>query len=125
MQNNQKEMLLKQIGTNLKKIRIEKGIDVKVLASNLNITHQALHKIESGQTDLNISRIVDLSLALDANYTQVLNLENNSAYTYNQNNGNGNFIQNSTGIFLGNETEKEAIINKLEEVLSTIKKFNV
>ena len=61
MKNFQKGIILKQIGTQLKKWKIENNKTSKEIASFLNITTQAYGNIERGESDICITRLILLS----------------------------------------------------------------
>jgi len=57
----QKGMILKQIGLQLRKWKIENNKTSKDIASLLNITTQAYGNIERGESDICITRLILLS----------------------------------------------------------------
>lgn len=52
---------IKQIGTNLRKIRTDRSLSRPEVAKQLNITIQTLINIEVGKTDINVSRLKQFS----------------------------------------------------------------
>ncbi|TCD08206.1 XRE family transcriptional regulator [Pedobacter frigidisoli] len=52
---------MKSIGENIKKSRVALGLSQAAAAKKLNISTPAFCKIETGQTDLNISRLLQIS----------------------------------------------------------------
>jgi len=52
---------MKSIGDNIKKCRVEAGLSQADVAKLLKISTPAFCKIETGQTDLNISRLLQIS----------------------------------------------------------------
>jgi transcriptional regulator with XRE-family HTH domain len=61
MKEFQKGIILKQIGLQLRKWKIEKNKTSKEIASLLNITTQAYGNIERGECDICITRLILLS----------------------------------------------------------------
>jgi transcriptional regulator with XRE-family HTH domain len=57
----QKEIILQQIGLQLRKWKIENNKTSKEIASLLNITTQAYGNIERGESDICITRLILLS----------------------------------------------------------------
>jgi len=54
---------MKSVGENIKKSRVALGISQAAAAKLLNISTPAFCKIETGQTDLNVSRLFQISTA--------------------------------------------------------------
>lgn len=52
---------MKSIGDNIKQSRVALGLSQAAAAKKLNISTPAFCKIETGQTDLNISRLLQIS----------------------------------------------------------------
>jgi len=52
---------MNNIGDNIKKLRVELGLSQADVATLLKISTPAFCKIETGQTDLNLSRLVQIS----------------------------------------------------------------
>ncbi|RNL56482.1 helix-turn-helix domain-containing protein [Pedobacter jejuensis] len=52
---------MKSIGENIKQSRIELGLSQAEAAKMINISTPAFCKIETGQTDLNISRLLQIA----------------------------------------------------------------
>ncbi|WP_316797344.1 helix-turn-helix transcriptional regulator [Pedobacter agri] len=52
---------MKSIGDHIKKCRVESGLSQADVAKLLNISTPAFCKIETGQTDLNLSRLLQIS----------------------------------------------------------------
>ncbi len=64
--------LIKEIGTNLKKLRLDKAKGQTEVARALGISMAALSKIENGLTDLNISRLAQLAKYFEVPITTIL-----------------------------------------------------
>jgi transcriptional regulator with XRE-family HTH domain len=56
---------MKQIGTLLKKARIEKGLSQRALSAIAGLPQAHISKIESGLVDLQTSSLIELARALD------------------------------------------------------------
>jgi transcriptional regulator with XRE-family HTH domain len=61
------------IGENIKKSRIELGLSQAQAAKMLQISTPAFCKIETGQTDLNISRLLQISKVFKVTVDRLLN----------------------------------------------------
>ena len=61
MRTHHKQSLLRQIGLQLRKLKIEHNKTSKELASLLNITPQAYGNIERGESDICITRLILLA----------------------------------------------------------------
>lgn len=61
--DNSKE-LIKKIGQNIKRIRLEKGIKQIDLATQINIEDSALRRIESGRTNPTVNTLYIIAEAL-------------------------------------------------------------
>ena len=68
----EKARLLKVMGANIKKLRKEKQMEVKAFARKLNITQQAVSKIENGMVDLNVSRVIEIATLLKVSPQEIL-----------------------------------------------------
>lgn len=61
------------IGENIKKSRIELGLSQAQAAKMLHISTPAFCKIETGQTDLNVSRLLQIAKVFKVTVDQLLN----------------------------------------------------
>ena len=56
---------LLEIGSNIRKWRTLRGIKQESMAEQLDISNVALSKIETGKTDIPLSRLVDIAYILE------------------------------------------------------------
>lgn len=65
-------LLTKQVGSNIKQLRLAKGIGQTEVAHALNISVAALSKIEAGLTDINLSRLAQIAKYFQVSIISVL-----------------------------------------------------
>ena len=65
MQDRSDEFRIKAFGENLQRIREAKKISLRELAHRVDMSHQAIHNIEKGLADPQMTTIVKLSKALE------------------------------------------------------------
>lgn len=63
---------MKSIGDNIKQSRVSLGLSQAEAAKKLNISTPAFCKIETNQTDLNISRLLQIAKAFKVSAAQLL-----------------------------------------------------
>jgi transcriptional regulator with XRE-family HTH domain len=80
--NKDEENLKRIIGLNLRKIRLEKQIEVKKLCDDLKISVSTYSNIERGITDINISRLIQLSNYLSVHYSEILTFSTSTTYNF-------------------------------------------
>lgn len=84
------------IGANIKKWREFKQIKQDTLAKNMNITSATLSRIETGKTDITVSRIQEIADQLDIDFTLLFSspqqIINNHGLLNTVNGNGGNFI---------------------------------
>jgi transcriptional regulator with XRE-family HTH domain len=85
--NNEIDIIKKQIGENIKDIRREKKIEVKTLCQDLDLSPAGYSNIERGVTDINISRIIQLSGYFGVHFSKILSIDNVTNYYFHQPNG--------------------------------------
>jgi len=66
---------MKNIGTNIKKIRELKAITREQIISDLKMSLSNYSKIERGEIDLTISRIYEIASVLEVDVSQILNFD--------------------------------------------------
>ncbi|RDC58237.1 XRE family transcriptional regulator [Pedobacter chinensis] len=95
---------MKSIGAHIKQCRVALGLSQADAAGKLDISTPAFCKIETGQTDLNVSRLLQISKVFKVPVVQLLS-------------GSSNDVNASEElIFLKKELlEKEEEINKLRK----------
>ena len=68
---NDKE-LLKQLGRNIKAERVRKGYTQEFFAEKLGVTREYVSRIERGQENMSILKILNLSNCLETEITNLL-----------------------------------------------------
>jgi transcriptional regulator with XRE-family HTH domain len=63
--------LLNQLGSRIKKIRLEKGMAQNELANKCNFENASLSRIESGKTNLTLRSLYKICKALDIYITDL------------------------------------------------------
>lgn len=112
--------LLKQIGTKLRKIRLQKEVSPKEMASALSITTQAYNNIENGRTNLNISQIMQISQFLKIDFNEVLDVENKRIYNFTTHNNPNSTIQNGEIHNASEASQFNTILSKLEQLIEAV-----
>lgn len=59
----------------IRKFRVSKGWDQAFMASKLDITRSSYSKIESGSTDVNLSRLEQVAFILDVKLIELLSFD--------------------------------------------------
>lgn len=72
-----KKNVLKQIGKNIQKVRIEKGYTQETFSELMGVSWSYIAKIESGILNLSIGKIFELSKYLDVDVNQLLEIHIN------------------------------------------------
>ncbi len=66
------ESLLKQLGLNIKAERVRKGYTQEFFAEKLGVTREYLSRIERGQENMSILKILNLSNFLETDISNIL-----------------------------------------------------
>lgn len=108
---------LKTIGTNIRKRRVENKLELKDIATKLNLTPQAYGNIENGKTNINFSHIYTLSKIFNTSFSEILD---NSTYntthnTLSNNTHNGSVIAVNHGE-LCFQTDKEQLAAQATDI---------
>lgn len=64
--------LITEVGSNIRQLRLDKGKGQTEVAKALGISVAALSKIENGQTDINLSRLIQIAKYFEVSITAVL-----------------------------------------------------
>lgn len=64
--------LITEVGSNIRQLRLEKGKGQTEVAKALGISVAALSKIENGQTDINLSRLIQMAKYFGVSVASVL-----------------------------------------------------
>jgi len=75
MNSNKDEIILKKIGTLIKKARIAKKLSLRNLAALCTVDHSDIAKIEKGQVNITLLTMYDLAEALDIEPKMLLDFE--------------------------------------------------
>ncbi|RZK17798.1 MAG: XRE family transcriptional regulator [Pedobacter sp.] len=70
---------MKSVGNNIKKCRVALGLSQADVAKLLKISTPAFCKIETGQTDLNISRLLQIAKEFEVSMIQLITGEKESS----------------------------------------------
>ncbi|MEY4877423.1 MAG: Helix-turn-helix domain [Bacteroidota bacterium] len=109
IKNKTIEAVKKQIGENLREIRLRSKIEVKKICNDLEISPAAYSNIERGVSDLNISKIIILSEYFGVHFSSILSIDNVTNY---------NFVPHNTST--GTQHNSQITHQQLDGYLSTI-----
>lgn len=70
-----KEILQKNFGLHVKKLRLKKGFTQVEVSSNMNKDQQSLQRIESGKVSPSLFYLFQLAQSLDVTITELMNFE--------------------------------------------------
>jgi transcriptional regulator with XRE-family HTH domain len=116
-----KTLLLKTVGTNIKRLRKEKNVEVKEFAGKLKVTPQAVGNIENGKVDLNLSRIVDIANLLQVSLVAILDVSNGDIMTYHSyNNSGGYHVQKVDVIKINEDDAKSNFMNEFKKLANSL-----
>jgi len=122
MRNENKSFILHEIGCRLRSIRKLKGVEIKQIASFLELTPQAYGNIENGKVDIGISKLVILADYFKVSLGEILNLQNLQLFNnYDNYNSGGAKIQ-AKDIPSYNLTDKALIKNIISQLKALMKK---
>jgi transcriptional regulator with XRE-family HTH domain len=123
MEKVNKQNVLELIGENIRTLRKDNKIEIKQIASQLNITPQAFSNIENGKTDISVSKIIELANILKTSYSAILNISKNPTFNYYaENNSGGIQVQNQE--FKELHTNDITMLNLLQQKLEFLQKQN-
>lgn len=75
MNNEKKKELLVKFGSNLRKLRLEKGFTQEQLANELGVEVSQISRIERGQINTSIAMLYDISKVLEINISDFFEFE--------------------------------------------------
>mgnify|MGYP002627112216 CR=1 FL=1 len=67
-----KEQLLKQLGRNIKAERVRKGYTQESFAEKLDVTREYISRIERGQENMSITKILNIANSLETDINNIL-----------------------------------------------------
>lgn len=116
--------LLTNIGPKIRKIREIKGYSQEYIASKMSIKQNSYSKLERGETNLSIDRLMEICSVLEIELSTLMNFD--EKMVFNNCTQNGNFGENNTFVF--NAVEKiqelyERIIKAKNEEIETLNKL--
>ncbi len=113
-----------KIGSNIKKLRLEKDIPTKQVCNDLDLSQSAYSNIEKGLTDISITRILQIADYFKVNYTEILSLEKVTNYYINPTD-NSTGIQNNNCHITNKDVESFAItIENLKDEVKYLREQN-
>jgi len=125
-------ILKKKIGNKIKKLRDSNGLPQKVVAAKLEMSPTAYGNMERGETDICITRLVQIAEIFHADLSDILDFKEKTIYNYTANSetNNGNNLQIFSSspelreIILKNEVERcQLEIRYLKEENSYLKQI--
>lgn len=87
--------LSQKIGNKFRLLRTEKGLRQEDMAEKLSISVSAYAKLERGETDITLSRIEKIANLYGLKPTEMINVENKTDFSFNNNQNNSHVYQNS------------------------------
>lgn len=97
-----------EVGSNIRQLRLDKGKGQTEVAKALGISVAALSKIENGQTDINLSRLIQIVKYFEVSLTAVLSKDAPVAIQPSQNTAEVSTLKNLLA-------DKDAEIMKLQK----------
>lgn len=98
---------MNEVGNNIKKLRQQKGWNQKHISELLNMSTPAFSKIETGVTDVNLSRLEQISSVFDITVIELLTLHETDR-------------NDATGMLVG---IKEKLLNREGQLIQLQKKI--
>ena len=74
------EVMNKIIGENIRKLRILRGKNAKIIADALNISLSAYTKLERGETQIDMSRLVFIAKELDVSIEDITSFDSDELF---------------------------------------------
>jgi len=125
MKDKEKIATIKQkIGSNIKKIRLDKNLPTKQVCYDLDLSLSAYNNIEKGLTDISITRVLQIADYFNVNYTELLSLEKITNYYINPT-ANSTGIGTNNGDIINKDTDSfMIIIDNLKDELKYLREQN-
>jgi transcriptional regulator with XRE-family HTH domain len=108
-------MSIEKIAAKIKVLRQAKELTQEQMADLLNLTHSAYAKLERGETNINYTRIVELSKILEIQPHDLINLQETHSLVF-------NFLQGGIGYGIGQNPVVQLQLPK-EEIDGMNKRF--
>jgi transcriptional regulator with XRE-family HTH domain len=117
-ENMEPKMGIQTILSNIKKIRELKNITREHMASDLEMTASGYSKIERGENELSVFRLLQIAMTLNVSVSQIMSFDVSTIFSESD-------IQQGTGLErINNHTSDnylEKYIQKLEEEIQRLK----
>lgn len=104
--------MIQQAETKIKQIRELKNFTQEYMAQKLNLSTRAYSKIETGETQLTINRLNEISQVLGMDPLEVLGFDDKKIFNINNSTGNNGY----NNIFF-----PEKLIQQYEETIQSLK----
>lgn len=104
--------MIQQAETKIKQIRELKNFTQEYMAQNLGLSTRAYSKIETGETQLTINRLNEISAILGVQPMEVLGFDDKKVFNF----YNSNYINNVKNINM-----PEKLIKQYEETIQSLK----
>ena len=75
MENQERQVLLKALGQNIKRIRLEKGLTQKQLGAFVDLEYQQISRIERGGTNPNFLLLYEISKGLNTSLLHLMDIK--------------------------------------------------
>lgn len=99
------EKLTTNIGPKIKKIREIKGYSQEYIASKMSITQNSYSKIERGETNLSLNKVMEICSILEIDLNTLMNFD--EKMIFNNCTQSGNVGENNTFVFNAAEKMQE------------------
>ncbi len=110
---------MKNTAQRIERLRKEKNYTQDYMATKLNISQQAYQKIESGENNITIERLVAIASLLDTTPNHLLNF-NEKTLLINNNNGTNNHLSISNE---ADTTSNDTLLYLLKESFDFFRKY--
>ncbi|MBE7441389.1 MAG: helix-turn-helix transcriptional regulator [Flavobacteriales bacterium] len=110
-----------EVGKNIKQIRELKNLTQGYIAERLNMSIGGYSKIESGQTDVTLSKIQQIAEILETDLSTILSFDPKNIF--NQCNNNNSIITGSIGTQNNNGNIIDILSHIQEEIISVKRKI--
>jgi transcriptional regulator with XRE-family HTH domain len=116
---------MKTIFDNIKKFRELKSVTRESMASDLGMSLSGYSKLERGEVDLTLSKLVKISQILNVSIEQLLNFDPSQIFNNKENYEVNNAPINSGGMDHGINDYKEKYIRLLENELERLRNLEL
>lgn len=137
VENNQPKVENMKANDKIRSLRKQKDLTQEQMAERLDISVNAYHKIEKGQTKLNLERLQELANIFDVDILELINSENQKIYVQVNDNAQNNQHLNNMNFYESNQDLQHEIeklqltisyqnqeIEHLKEIIALLKKNN-